>query len=207
MRKWLLVAGVLAVLALIPAAALADGPARGYGYYPELWGPLTQGRVAKVLGLTRTQLLERLGEGATLKELAEEKGVSPETLVNTILAPQKDYLDLQVKYGYLTRTQAQETLADLRLRAQDLVETSFLSPGGFLGPRGGAPYPYGPGAWEDWSGHCPMMGGSGMMGPGGFRGGWYNRDSQRIAPYSPPRSQPPSRGWGGGMMGGGMMGW
>jgi len=178
-KKWLIVlvvAGLLAVLA-VPAVVLAQSGATG-GYppaYSGLWDLSAQNRVAELLGISSTDLQTQLQGGATLQGLAAAKNVSSDVLVAAILAPQKDMLDLQVKYGRLTAEQAQQALEALTASAQVLVQATFA------GSTSGT-----------WSGgYCPMMGGAygsddtvpgfnrfggimggGMMGGRGMMGGW-----------------------------------
>jgi len=173
----LVAVGLLALLA-VPAAVLAQGDEVYYPAYRGLWDTGTQDRVAGLLEVTRAELVAQLQGGATLNELAAAKNVSTDTLVATILAPHKDMMDLQVKYGRLTAEQAQLALETITARVQALVQTTFAAT---------STPALGVGAY------CPMMGGG------------YQADPTATPGYTAPAR---GGGWGrgGGMMGGGMMG-
>ncbi len=184
-KRWFIVLAVVGLLALlaVPAAVLAQGDEATVGYYPAyrgLWDLSTQNRVAELLGIPRTELLTALEDGATLSQVAEAKGVPTAKLVEAIVAPQKEMLDIQVKYGRLTAEQAQQALEAHTVRVQALVQTTFA-----------AITTWGPGVGP----YCPMMG-------GGYQGDY--------APTASPRFNLPAWGRGGmmgrGMMGRGMMG-
>jgi len=171
----LVAVGLLALLA-IPVAVLAQSDEVVYPAYRGLWDLSTQDRVAELLGVTRTELVAQLQDGATLNELAAASNVSTDTLVATILAPHKEMLDLQVKYGRLTAEQAQLALDAVTARVEALVQTAFAATSAL-----------GVGAY------CPMMGGG------------YQVDLTVTPGYSAP-VRGGGWGRGGGMMGGGMMG-
>src|SRR3990172_3145946 len=67
---------------------------------------VTTERVATLLGTTTADLKAQLQTGKTLADIAKARGVSNDTLVQTILAPFQEHLDIMVKYGYLTKDQA-----------------------------------------------------------------------------------------------------
>ena len=190
-KRWLMVLAVVGLLALlaVPAAVLAQSDEATVGYYPAyrgLWDTSAQTRVAELLGISRTELLAALEGGATLSQVAEANGVPTARLVEAIVAPHKEMLDIQVKYGRLTAEQAQQVLEAHTARVQALVQTSFA-----------ATSTWGPGTGP----YCPMMGGG------------YQADPTVTPGYNAPatsRFNTPARGRGGrmgrGMMGGGMMG-
>ncbi|MBI2865925.1 MAG: hypothetical protein HYX99_01000 [Chloroflexi bacterium] len=127
-------------------------------------------RVSALLRLTPQDIATRLEGGETPAAIAQAQGVSLTDLVNTILAPFKEQLQVRVKYGYITqeqadfiiwqRTQALETLLQQPIATPTAGATGMMGPGMMAGPQGVAP-----GA----SGSGGMMGG-GMMG-GGMMGG------------------------------------
>ena len=180
-KRWFMVLAVVGLLALlaVPAAVLAQSDEETVGYYPAyrgLWDLSTQNRVAELLGISRTELLTALEGGATLSQVAEANGVPTANLVATIVAPHKEMLDIQVKYGRLTAEQAQQALEAHTARVQALVQTTFA-----------ATSTWGPGTGF----YCPMMG-------GGYQG-----DPTATPGFNAPGG---GWGRGGGMMGGGMMG-
>lgn len=170
MRKWVWIGvALLMVVALAVgggaalanqdtnAAASLDG---GYqwGGYP---GNATLTRIATVLGVTPTELITQLQSGKTLAQVAKDKGVATDKIVEAIMAPRKDHIQLRVKYGYITQAQADQFLATARQQAESILNQTFLTSGtGALGYAGRE--------------NCPMAGsyGGGMMGRGvvGSRG-------------------------------------
>jgi hypothetical protein len=171
--------GLLALLA-VPAAVLAQSDEVVYPAYRGLWDVSTQSRVAELLGVTPAELAAQMNGGATLNELAAAKNVSTDRLVGTIVAPHKEMLDLQVKYGRLTALQAQQALDAITARVEALAQTNFAT---VSAPALGV------------GAYCPMMGGGNQADP-------------TINPcYSAPvRGGGRGGMMGGGMMGGGMMG-
>ena len=126
---------------------------------------VTTERVATLLGATTADLKAQLETGKTLADIAKARGVSNDTLVQTILAPFQEHLDIMVKYEYMTNDQA----AAMAVQAKNWVSTIITSnltglTGGGLGHMSGM---------MDGS-NGGMMGGSGgaMGGFGGMMGGW-----------------------------------
>lgn len=131
----------------------------GRGYYG-IGDRVTLTRVAGVLGLTYDELNTRLAQGETIAQVAESKGVALSLVVDTIVAPQSETLQVRVKYGYLTNDQAQSILEQVRYRVEQaitLARTGASAP--TTGPASGYNQPY-----------APRYGG--MMGGG--RGGMWN---------------------------------
>ena len=125
----------------------------GYGNYDPASNP-TLKRLADKIGIGAADLVQQLKNGKSVVDVAAGK-VSEQDLVNVLVQPQTDMLNLQVKYGYLTQDQANSLQKYMADRAKFQLEQK-----GFFGGYG-----YGPG----------MMGGGfgGMMGRGfgpGFRG-------------------------------------
>lgn len=159
---------------------LGPGFGQGFGGGYGALDSVTLTRIAQLLGLTPLQVQIQLAEGKSLAQIAESKGVTKEELVTTILAPRKEHLQVDVKYGNLTQAESDQ----LTIQAQQRVlnQITFappVTPGrgiapGARGYRGQGPS-YG-------AGRGGMMGGG--PGPGFSRGGMR----------------------GGGMMGGGRMG-
>lgn len=125
--------------------------------------PVTMKRVAGVLGLTYEQLSARLTKGETIAQVAQAQGVASSLVVNTILAPQSEMLQVRVKNGYLTEAQAQAIQEQARLRIEQAITVplngSATSPGGYAPGCGG-------GTWGGLGGG--MMGG----GRGRMMGNW-----------------------------------
>ncbi len=204
MKKWMLVAGVLAVAVLgavlfaIPAFSQspvtppganqaigcprAGGAIGGYGMmsggYMGLANPVTLGRVADTLGLTTDQLTARLQQGETIAQVAQAQNVTNEAVVAAILAPQTEMMQVAVKYGYMTEAQVQSMLDQMELVLGQAIAR----------PQNGAGYV--PATPNTSGANGTYRGGQGY---GGMMGGW--------TPSS-PNSGSTGYGFGGGMMGG-----
>jgi lambda repressor-like predicted transcriptional regulator len=107
--------------------------------------------IAKLLGMTLDQIWAERVQGKTLADLASEKGVETQQLVDALVASQKTMLDQAVTDNRLTQAQADKWLEWYK-QAAALQLTEPYGPGfGFGGMRGG---PGGPGGL------------GGMHGPG-----------------------------------------
>lgn len=180
MKKIRLIAMAVVILTLLVVGAAApalshsgDSDATSYtGAYID--GP-TMVRLAEALGLTADELSSHLKSGENLADIAREQSVPTEALINAIVTPYAEQLQLQVRYGYLTQEQADALLETAREHANSLLEQNLSSTGGnvdrwqemedycgnMIGNHGGS------------AGYGDMMGSSGvMMGPG-MMGGHY----------------------------------
>ena len=177
------VAGV--VLLLLPSAqALAQPPAPQAGARGMMVG-VTIRQVANLLGMTPQEIVTQLREGKTLADIATSKGVGQDKLIDTILAPHADMLQLRVKYGNLTQAEADAALQ----RAREWVSTAITKPN--LGRDG------------DGNLDCPGHEGAGqggMMGRGGMTGADMMGGARGMMGGGTGMM-------GGGAMGRGMMGW
>lgn len=210
--KWIVVGAIAATVALVLAGtALAQGYPRpttngNTTTYEDGWEEylaachggtsgtayldgVTLKRVADLLQTTVADLQAQLRDGTSLKEIAESKGVSLETLIDTILAPHADMLASQVKYGYLTQEDANTLLE----RERDRLTYSLSgTPGSTQGTTPG----------QGWG----MMGGYGMMGGmmGNMMGGYGGYGSGMMGGFNGSNrgSTGGFGGFGSGMMGG-----
>ena len=66
--------------------------------------------ITKLLGMTKEEIQAKQDAGEKLTEIAEEKNVSEEVLVDSMSATGKLNLDEAVKSGYMTQAQADERL-------------------------------------------------------------------------------------------------
>jgi hypothetical protein len=124
-KKWLIGAGVLALILLVigitvPAMAASGNSNNSYGN-SYIDGP-TMNRLATVLGMTPADLSNQLTSGKTLATLAQEHNVTTQALEDAIVAPYADQLGTQVKYGYLTQDQANNQLANAKNQAGSLLQ-------------------------------------------------------------------------------------
>ena len=184
----------LSLSGIVASSAFAAPPTptpRGNTYGYGMMGGYNLDGVAKLLGETRADVISQLQQRKTLAQLAEDKGVDRQKLVDALVAPYKDELQLRVKYEYITQDQADAQLQATTERINTAINTSWGSNG-----NGGYWSPWGNGFGGMMGGFGGMMGGFGgvMNGFGGMIGGFGN-----------------SFGGYGGMMGGyvhgGMMGW
>ena len=82
---------------------------------------------AEQLGLTRTELMTELQAGKTIADVAAEKNVSVDTIVDAILAPRADRLNELVANGQLTQEEVDNRLASLRVDVIDRLNQSWAS--------------------------------------------------------------------------------
>jgi hypothetical protein len=89
--------------------------------------------VADFLGLTTDQVREERQSGKSLFEIANEKGVSKDKLLDQMLEQRKAQLDDLVKQGKLTKDQANQYLDQMKDRMGTMVERSETGGPGFGG--------------------------------------------------------------------------
>jgi hypothetical protein len=92
---------------------------------------------ATYLGVTEAELHDQLEGGKTLAELAADQGKSVDGLEQALLDAARDDIAAAVDAGRLTRSQADEILADLPERIADLVDRTFPARGPGHHWRGG----------------------------------------------------------------------
>lgn len=146
-KRFGLVTAVLALVGLFVfnSVAFAKGPASLGWNGPSFWrGGLGLGMMgrwgwggpagsliataAEKLGMSQSELIQELQNGKTIAALAEEKGVSLNTIVDAVTAPQQTRLNTLVQAGRLTQEQADALLALARSTVTDRLSQSFLSP-------------------------------------------------------------------------------
>jgi hypothetical protein len=101
---------------------------------------------ATYLGLTQAQLLEALGNGKTLAQIAEDKGKSVQGLVDVITAEATEKIDAAAAAGKITKAQADDMKEHLTDAVTDIVNgehhfelrREFRGGPGFFGHRGPA---------------------------------------------------------------------
>jgi len=139
----------------------AAGPMFGAG--PRWGGPEHSliAVAAEQLGMERAELITELQSGKTVAQVAEEKGVALQTIVDAFLAPRAEQLTEMVNNGQLTQEQADALLAMMTANVTEHLTQAWS-------PRG-----YGPGfVDEDGDGICDHAG-TGQAGQyfGGRHGG------------------------------------
>jgi hypothetical protein len=131
----------------------AQGPGRGAGYADEdgdgvcdhagqgpMGGRFGGGRMggrwggnpivtvaADKLGLTQTELFTELQAGKSIAEVAQEKNVSLDTIVEAIIAPRAERLNQLVTAGQLTQEEVNNRLANLRVDMIDWLNQDWTS--------------------------------------------------------------------------------
>jgi lambda repressor-like predicted transcriptional regulator len=108
--------------------------------------------IAELLGMTRDEIWAERVQGKTLADLAKEKGVDTQELVDALVAGQKERLDQAVADNRLTQAQADKWLEWYEQAAALQLTEPYGLGFGFGGVHGGRGGP------------------SGHGGPGGMRG-------------------------------------
>ncbi|MBI2853887.1 MAG: hypothetical protein HYX87_03075 [Chloroflexi bacterium] len=130
---------------------------------------VTLDRISSTLGMTPDDLKAQLKDGKTLLSIAKSKEVSQDKLVQTIVAPISDMIDVAVKYGYFTSDEGSVAKGIIVQKVTDLTDKDLretLSGGAHMG-----------GMMGPWSGQnrtatpSPSTRGRGMMGSG-MMGNW-----------------------------------
>ncbi len=169
-RKWMKF-GVLSMalvfgLFLAASVASAQGPGqgpigpggRGFG------GPQNSlvAIAAQVLGMDQSTLVATLNTGKTIADVAKEKGISTDKIVDAFLAPRAETLKNAVAAGRMTQAQADAMLATMKDHVSAQLTAKYV-------PQG-----YGPGMMgfvdANNDGVCDHCGANQSQGPRGRRG-------------------------------------
>lgn len=102
---------------------------------------------ADELGMSLTDLLTALEDGQSIAEVAEDKGIDTQVIVDAYLGQIQENLDEAVAEGHMTQTQADYRLQQAEERVTDLLDKTGL------------------GGLRDGGRHGGAMG---FPGPGGF---------------------------------------
>ncbi len=136
------------------------------GGFAGLGNSVTLQRIASVLGIAPADLQTSLSRGETIAQIAQSKKVETKLVIDAILAPESETLQLRVKYGYITQAQATAVLEQSRLRAEQAIQRPLYGYGNTsTAPGSTGNYGYGRGMMSG------NFGGRGMMGGGGGGGG------------------------------------
>ena len=87
------------------------------------------------LGITADELRTALEGGQTIAEVAAEKGVDVQTVIDAMVAEAKTHLDEEVAAGEHTQEEADQKLADVTERITDSVNNGMPARGDH-GPGG-----------------------------------------------------------------------
>jgi uncharacterized protein YidB (DUF937 family) len=102
---------------------------------------------ADKLGMTQSDLQTELKSGKTIADIAKEKGVDPQTIIDACIANLTTKLNEAVANGTMTQAQADQQLEQARTQVTNQVNSTWQN--------------FGPG--DGWGGH----GGGGPMPPAG----------------------------------------
>lgn len=96
---------------------------------------------ADVLNMTVEELVEKLGQGKTLAQIAQERGVNPQTIVDAYVAQVQEALAQAVAAGRLTQEQADVILARVTEHVEWLLQHPWPTGFGYgyhhgMGPGG-----------------------------------------------------------------------
>lgn len=123
------------VAALDAAAPERGGPGHGHGA-PGMKGDLF-GAAATALGMEESDLMAALRDGQTIAEVAAEKGVATQTVVDAIVAEISANLDQAVADGRITQDEADERKVDATEKATAIVNGEMPErPEGGMGRHG-----------------------------------------------------------------------
>jgi polyhydroxyalkanoate synthesis regulator phasin len=125
-------------------AGLGMGMGRGFGEMGRgmgLTGDSLMSIAADKLGMKLTELLTELQGGKTIADVAKEKSVDTQTIVDAYLAKVKEKLDQSVANGDITQKQADYQLEQAKTRATDQLDNTWQGfdhgggrHGGMMGP-------------------------------------------------------------------------
>jgi hypothetical protein len=104
----------------LPGHFGAWGPGDG-----SVFGPSLLDDAAAAIGVDDDELLDALRDGETIAELAKEKGVDPQDVIDAMAAAVRDRLDAAVEGGDLDQAAADQRLADATARITEFVNEGF----------------------------------------------------------------------------------
>jgi hypothetical protein len=149
--------GVLALFAVGSVYAQAPTPPTpGTPQTPlgNAWGRVSNGAgvvsdaITKLLGMTTEEIYAERNAGKTLSDIAKEKGITDQRVIDVMLAGRQDVVNQAVADGRITQAQADWLLETMKTMAP-LMLNNPLGPGGMRGthrggyePRGGGTPPW-----------------------------------------------------------------
>jgi hypothetical protein len=143
------IVGAIALVSLLGLFAIGSVLAEGPTPTPVpqtpwngAWGRVCQGAgvvsdaVGKLLGLTPEQIYAERQAGKTLAQVAKDKGITDQQLIDAIVAGRTEEIAQAVKDGRMTQAQADWMLAKMKAMAPFQITNPF-GPGGMRGRMGG----------------------------------------------------------------------
>jgi len=150
LKKMVMVIGTAALVAVLGLFAVGVASAQGPAPVPtnapgtpwgQAWGRVCQGAgivseaVSRLLGMTPEQVYAERTAGKTLAQIAKEKGVTDQQLIDAIVAGREVAIAEAVKDGRLTQAQADWMLAKMKAMAPFQITNPF-APGSMRGRMG-----------------------------------------------------------------------
>lgn len=107
--------------------------------------------LSKLLGLSPEQIAEKRQAGESLADIAKDRGVSEDQVIDTMINARKKILDERVKAGIITQEQENAILDRMRTNMSARIKDPAIGPGaggcgGCIGGGPGAGFGCGPGA-------------------------------------------------------------
>ena len=142
----ILVVSVLALFTVGSAFAQTPTPTPPQAPLGNAWGRVcngagvVSGAITQLLGMSQQDIYAARSSGKTLAEIAKEKGVTDQQLIDAMLSSRQEVINQAVKDGRITQAQAEWMLSNMKTMAPQMINNSF-GPGGMRGMRGGG---YGP---------------------------------------------------------------
>jgi len=195
-KKWLAMAGMAALLgggllmglpaaksfaAGVPPAGIQagqNGPGMGMGIGRANGG--MSGATAQLLGISQSDLIAARQSGKSLVQIASEKGISEQKLIESITAQRSAQIDQLVKDGKMTQDQASLCKQQMTERIKANINRTSVGPirTGTAGQGQGKAFKAGAGQGQ----------GMGMAGRGAGRGTG-PRATNGSCPYYPAQNQ------------------
>ena len=106
------------------------------------WGRVCNGAgvisdaITNLLGMSQEELYAERSAGKTLSEIAQEKGVTDQELIDAMLAGREEVVNQAVQDGRITQEQADWMLEKMKATTPFMLSNPF-GPGGMGGMRGG----------------------------------------------------------------------
>lgn len=118
-----------------PSAGTPGNAPPGRGF----WGGVCRGAgvvsdaVTKLLGMTREQIFAERATGKMLAQIAKEKGVTDQQVIDAMVAGQQAAIDQALKDGKITQAQADWLVARMKAMAPFELSNPFTPKGGHQG--------------------------------------------------------------------------
>ena len=115
-------------------------------------GKLDLTAVGTVLGLSADELKTSLADGKSIADVAKEKGVEAQKVIDAVSTSLKNEIDQAAKDGKMTQAEADKRLADVTASAEKIVNGEGFGRGDHRGGHGGRGFGGGFGRGGDHSG-------------------------------------------------------